>query len=111
MKIHEYQAKQIHKNYGVKIPRGLPAFSAEDAIKAAKNSEDRRAIERQAKKVVDLGTKQTRQAISKLKKQGGRKAAEIGDNVWRGLETSAFELGKLSQKIKAKVKRPKAKKK
>ena len=36
MKIHEYQAKQILKDYGVRVPRGIPAFSAEDAVKAAK---------------------------------------------------------------------------
>ena len=36
MKIHEYQAKQIFKQYGVTVPRGIPAFSVEDAIKAAK---------------------------------------------------------------------------
>jgi succinyl-CoA synthetase beta subunit len=36
MKIHEYQAKQILKKYGVPVPRGIPAFSVEDALKAAK---------------------------------------------------------------------------
>jgi succinyl-CoA synthetase beta subunit len=35
MKIHEYQAKKILHQYGVKIPRGIPAFSVEDARKAA----------------------------------------------------------------------------
>jgi succinyl-CoA synthetase beta subunit len=36
MKIHEHQAKQILKSYGVKVPRGIPAFSTEDAVKAAR---------------------------------------------------------------------------
>jgi len=36
MKIHEYQAKQILKDYGVAVPRGVPAFSVDDAVKAAK---------------------------------------------------------------------------
>lgn len=35
MKIHEYQGKEILKKYGVPVPRGIPAFSVEDAIKAA----------------------------------------------------------------------------
>src|SRR6266545_3911447 len=35
MNIHEYQAKEILKSYGVPVPRGIPAFSAEDAVKAA----------------------------------------------------------------------------
>jgi succinyl-CoA synthetase beta subunit len=36
MKIHEYQAKQVLKGYGVAVPRGVPAFTEEDAVKAAK---------------------------------------------------------------------------
>lgn len=35
MKIHEYQGKEILKKYGVPVPRGIPAFSVEDALKAA----------------------------------------------------------------------------
>ena len=35
MKIHEYQGKEILKKYGVPVPRGIPAFSVDDALKAA----------------------------------------------------------------------------
>jgi len=35
MKIHEYQGKEILRKYGVAVPRGLPCFSVDDAIKAA----------------------------------------------------------------------------
>jgi succinyl-CoA synthetase beta subunit len=35
MKIHEYQAKQILKTYGVPVPRGEVVFNADDARKAA----------------------------------------------------------------------------
>src|ERR1700761_9370944 len=35
MNIHEYQAKAILKEFGVPVPRGLPAFSVEDAVHAA----------------------------------------------------------------------------
>ena len=34
MKIHEYQAKEILRNYGVATPRGFPCFSVEEAVKA-----------------------------------------------------------------------------
>ena len=34
MKIHEYQGKEILKKYGVPVPRGIPAFSVDDALKA-----------------------------------------------------------------------------
>jgi len=34
MKIHEYQAKEIFSRFGVAIPKGMPAFSAEEALTA-----------------------------------------------------------------------------
>ena len=36
MKIHEYQGKQILREYGVPTPRGFPAMSVEEALEAAK---------------------------------------------------------------------------
>jgi succinyl-CoA synthetase beta subunit len=35
MNIHEYQAKAVLREFGVPVPRGIPAFSAEEAEKAA----------------------------------------------------------------------------
>lgn len=35
MKIHEYQAKDLFKQYGIAVPDGVPANSVEDAVKAA----------------------------------------------------------------------------
>jgi succinyl-CoA synthetase beta subunit len=34
MKIHEYQAKEILRQYGVPTPRGIPCFSVDEAIQA-----------------------------------------------------------------------------
>ena len=35
MKIHEYQAKEILRKYGVVTPRGIPCFSVDEAVSAA----------------------------------------------------------------------------
>ena len=35
MKIHEYQGKEILKRFGVPVPRGIPCFSVDAAVKAA----------------------------------------------------------------------------
>ena len=35
MKIHEYQAKEILRKYGVPTPRGTPCFSVDEAVNAA----------------------------------------------------------------------------
>src|SRR5467141_5322290 len=36
MKIHEYQAKEILRKYGVATPRGIACFSVDEAVKAAR---------------------------------------------------------------------------
>ncbi|HEY0439100.1 MAG TPA: ADP-forming succinate--CoA ligase subunit beta [Xanthobacteraceae bacterium] len=35
MNIHEYQAKAVLREFGVPVPRGIPAFTVEEAVKAA----------------------------------------------------------------------------
>ena len=35
MKIHEYQGKEVLKKFGVPVPRGIPVFSVDEAVKAA----------------------------------------------------------------------------
>jgi len=40
MKIHEYQAKEILKDYGVAVPDGVAADNVEDAVNAAKEMKD-----------------------------------------------------------------------
>jgi succinyl-CoA synthetase beta subunit len=35
MKIHEYQGKEILRKFGVPVPRGIPAFTVQEAIEAA----------------------------------------------------------------------------
>ena len=37
MKIHEYQGKEIFRRYGMNVPRGIPAFSVDEAVAAAKS--------------------------------------------------------------------------
>ena len=36
MNIHEYQAKELYREYGVPTPAGFPAFSVDEAVAAAK---------------------------------------------------------------------------
>lgn len=36
MNIHEYQSKQVLREFGVNVPNGKPAFSVEEAVEAAK---------------------------------------------------------------------------
>ena len=36
MNIHEYQAKDLYRKYGIPVPKGIPCMSPEEATKAAK---------------------------------------------------------------------------
>ena len=36
MKIHEYQGKEIFRKFGMPTPRGMPAFTVDEAVRAAK---------------------------------------------------------------------------
>jgi succinyl-CoA synthetase beta subunit len=36
MKIHEYQAKEILRKYGIATPRGFPCFTVDEAVEAAR---------------------------------------------------------------------------
>jgi len=35
VKIHEYQGKELFRRFGITVPRGIPAFSVDEAVKAA----------------------------------------------------------------------------
>ena len=37
MKIHEYQGKEIFRRYGMAVPRGIPVFTVDEAVKAAQS--------------------------------------------------------------------------
>jgi len=37
VKIHEYQAKEVLRKYGVPTPRGVPCFSVDEAVRAAQS--------------------------------------------------------------------------
>ena len=39
MNIHEYQSKQILREFGVKVPNSKPAFSVDEAVKIAEESD------------------------------------------------------------------------
>ncbi len=40
MNIHEYQAKDLLEKYGVTVPKGIPAMSVDEAVKAAEEMSD-----------------------------------------------------------------------
>lgn len=36
MNIHEYQSKQVMKEYGIHVPEGYPVFTVDEAIESAR---------------------------------------------------------------------------
>ena len=39
MNLHEYQSKELFRSYGIPVPNGKAAFSANEAVEAAKSLE------------------------------------------------------------------------
>jgi len=54
MNIHEYQAKEIFRQYGVPVPRGQVAFTVDEAVEAAKNLEETSGLSRLRSMLVDV---------------------------------------------------------
>ena len=44
MKVHEYQGKQILQKYGIPTPKGIPAFSIEEALDAYEKLESKTVV-------------------------------------------------------------------
>src|ERR1700736_931105 len=91
MNIHEYQAKTVLREFGVPVPRGLPAFTVDEAAKAAggvkvvKSIEDVRA---QAERL--LGTVLVTHQTGPHGKQVNRLYIEDGSLIDREFYLSAL---------------------
>ncbi len=81
MKIHEYQGKQIFAKYGVPIPKGIPAFTVDEAEAAAK------------KLIADTGSQVT---VVKAQIHAGGRGKGGGVKVAKG---GASEARALAEKI------------
>ena len=49
MNIHEYQAKAVLREFGVPVPRGVPAFSVDEALKGAEELGEEATAERRVR--------------------------------------------------------------
>jgi succinyl-CoA synthetase beta subunit len=41
MNLHEYQGKEIHSSFGVRVQKGIVASTADEAVEAAKKTNRR----------------------------------------------------------------------
>ena len=44
MNLHEYQGKEILSGFGVRVQRGIVATSSDEAVEAAKNSQNKQVL-------------------------------------------------------------------
>jgi succinyl-CoA synthetase beta subunit len=94
MKIHEYQGKEIFRKYGVRTPRGFPAFSVEEALEAAKKLGGKAWV---VKAQIHAGGRG---------KGGGVKVAKSLDEVKRlarsilGMQLKTHQTGPQGQKVR-----------
>jgi succinyl-CoA synthetase beta subunit len=81
MKIHEYQAKQLFSRYGVPVPKGYPALSAEEAQVAAKKLIDETKIPVVVVKAQIHAGGRGKGGGVKLAKNGPAEAGELADRM------------------------------
>jgi succinyl-CoA synthetase beta subunit len=94
MKIHEYQAKEILRKYGVATPRGIPCFSVDEAVAAVGQLGGKVWV---VKAQIHAGGRG---------KGGGVKVAKSGDEVKKyagqilGMQLKTHQTGPEGQKVR-----------
>jgi succinyl-CoA synthetase beta subunit len=99
MKIHEYQGKQIFARYGIPIPLGYPAFTAEDAEKAAEKlvAETKSSVV-VVKAQIHAGGRGKGGGV-KVVKGGAKEAAEVAKKIL-GMQLITHQTGPEGQKVR-----------
>jgi succinyl-CoA synthetase beta subunit len=99
MKIHEYQAKQIFARYGLPIPRGYPAFSADEAESAAKKlAQETGSPVVVVKAQIHAGGRGKGGGV-KVAKSGASEAGELARKIL-GMQLVTHQTGPEGQKVR-----------
>jgi succinyl-CoA synthetase beta subunit len=99
MKIHEYQGKKIFAKYGIPVPKGYPAFSTEEAEKAAKQLIDETGIPVVVVKAQIHAGGRGKGGGVKVVKDGPTKARETADSLL-GMQLVTHQTGPKGQKVR-----------
>ncbi len=99
MKIHDYQGKQLFAKYGVPIPKGIPAFTVDEAEAAAK-----KLIDETGSKVVVVKAQihaggRGKGGGVKLAKNGPAEAKELASKIL-GMQLVTHQTGPEGQKVR-----------
>ncbi len=100
MKIHEYQGKQIIAKYGVPIPLGYPAFTVDEAEKAAEKliSETGSPVT-VVKAQIHAGGRGKGGGVKVALKGGAKEARELAEKIL-GMQLVTVQTGPEGQKVR-----------
>jgi succinyl-CoA synthetase beta subunit len=99
MKIHEYQAKNIFARYGLPIPRGIPAFTVDEAEAAAKKlAQDTGSPVVVVKAQIHAGGRGKGGGV-KVAKGGASEARELSQKIL-GMQLVTHQTGPAGQKVR-----------
>ncbi|MCC6525194.1 MAG: ADP-forming succinate--CoA ligase subunit beta [Polyangiaceae bacterium] len=99
MKLHEYQAKQIFARYGVPVPKGKPAFRADDVEGIAKALIAETGIPVVVVKAQIHAGGRGKGGGVKVAKGGAAEAAELGKKIL-GMQLVTKQTGPAGQKVR-----------
>src|ERR1700757_803783 len=98
MKIHEYQAKQLFAKYGVAIPKGIAAFTVDEAEAAAKRLvEETKSDVVVVKAQIHAGGRGKGGGV-KVAKGGVKEAKELAQKIL-GMQLVTHQTGPEGQKV------------
>lgn len=99
MKIHEYQGKQILAKYGVAIPKGIPAFTVDEAYEAAKKLIEETKIPVVVVKAQIHAGGRGKGGGVKVAKGGAEDAKKLASEIL-GMQLVTIQTGPEGQKVK-----------
>ena len=109
MKIHEYQGKEILRQFGIPVPRGIPAFTVQEAVEAAQKLGGPVWV---VKAQIHAGGRGAGHphgvdpAVSKAEKLGGVKVVKTLDDLKKeserilGMQLVTVQTGPVGQKVR-----------
>ncbi len=99
MKIHEYQAKTLFAKYGVPIPKGIPAFTVDEAEQAAKKLiEETKSPVVVVKAQIHAGGRGKGGGV-KVVKGGAAEAKQVAEKML-GMQLVTHQTGPEGQKVR-----------
>ena len=99
MKIHEYQGKEILKRFGVPVPRGIPCFSVDEAVKAAETLDPKASAETLCGVNKSMAKEEIKEKLAVLYRRHNRAASSLDAKMREEAEIMLEAIAAMKEKF------------